>query len=61
MKAKKINNATGCPKIDVYVNGVYFCSTDWSKTLKGAIARVKESYKDKLNASVKITAYFDRQ
>lgn len=58
MKAKKINNATGCPKIDIYINGVYFCSTDWSLTLKGAIARVKESYK--LTASDKITACFDR-
>jgi len=60
MKAKKINSATGCPKIDIYINGDYFCSTDWSKTLKGAIARIKEAYKYKLNASVKITAIFDR-
>ena len=60
MKAKKINNVTGCPKIDIYINGDYFCSTDWRKTLKGATARVKESYKDKLNASDKITAFFDR-
>ena len=60
MKVKKINSATGCPKIDIYINGDYFCSTDWSKTLKGAIARIKESYKDKLNASDKVAAIFDR-
>lgn len=58
MKPKKINNVTGCPKIDIYLNGVYWCSTDQSKTLKNAVARIKEAYK--LNASDKVTAHFDR-
>jgi len=33
---KKYNNSTGCYKIDIFVCGVYFCSTDQSKTCKEA-------------------------
>lgn len=35
-KLKKFNSSTGCYKIDVFVNGIYFTSTDQSKTCKEA-------------------------
>jgi len=56
---KKIwNNQTECYKIDLFVDGEYVCSTNWSKTCKGAIA----TYKTR-NPSVigKVTANFDKQ
>jgi hypothetical protein len=39
---KKYNNSTGCYKIDIYVEGVYYCSTDQSKTCKAAKKRFSE-------------------
>lgn len=57
MRTKKINNVTNCPKIDIYLNGVYWCSTDQSKTIKRAIQRIKDKYVT--NSSDKVTAYFD--
>lgn len=36
---KKLNNQTRCNKIDIYIDGTYFCSTDMCGTLKGAKKR----------------------
>jgi len=37
---RKYNNQTGCYKIDIFYNGTYFCSTDWSKSCKAAKERI---------------------
>lgn len=37
------------PKIDLYLNGKYVCSTNWSKTLKDA----KQVYADKTKVNPK--------
>jgi len=42
MKIGKYNYQTGGYKIDVYIDGAYFCSTDRHKTLKAAKARFLE-------------------
>lgn len=42
-------------KIDIFVNGHYFCSTKWSKTCKEAIVSIK---KKRFAISGKITAHF---
>ncbi len=39
---KKYNSSTRCYKIDIYVNSVYYCSTDQSKTCKAAKIRFIE-------------------
>ena len=31
---KKFNNQTGCYKIDIFIDGVYYCSTEQSKNCK---------------------------
>ena len=36
---KKYNEQTGNYKIDIFYNGMYKCSTDWSKTCKQAKER----------------------
>lgn len=41
---KRYNDQTGCYKIDIYVDGAYFCSTDQSKTLKAAKVRFLAKY-----------------
>ena len=54
---KKYNNQTGGYKIDLFMDGKYLCSTDWSKTLKAA----KQRYADKHFKGVipaKLKAYF---
>jgi hypothetical protein len=58
-RRRKYNTSTGCYKIDVFLDGSYIWSTDWSKTCKAA----KESA-CKLNPGIdpkRITAYFDYQ
>lgn len=58
-KRKKYNSSTGGYKIDVLINGNYYCSTAWYKTCKAA----KESViKTKPGIDPKtVTAYFDYQ
>ncbi len=41
---KKYNNQTGCYKIDIYINGVYKCSTDQSKSCKEAVKKYLLKY-----------------
>ena len=41
---KQFNAQTGCYKIDIFVNGVYSCSTDQSKTCEKAKIRFLEKH-----------------
>ena len=43
------------PTIDIYVNGVYYHSTNWSRTNKDALSRFKDKYPELAN-KCKITA-----
>ena len=56
---KIFNKQTGFYKIDIYVNGVYACSTDWSKTCKAAKERFKQA--NKLKETDKIQAFFSKK
>lgn len=56
MKRFKFNEQTGCNKIDIYVDGVYYCSTDQSKTLKAA----KEMIQQKVSGLYNITCKYDK-
>jgi hypothetical protein len=58
-KQRKYNNQTGCYKIDIFVDGNYWASTDMSKTCKAAKERALET-NPQLNGK-KITAFFDYQ
>ena len=67
MQTRKFNNQTGGYKVDIFINGMYACSTDKHKTCKAAkvayIANVKNypgSYKS-LSAIDKVTAHFDKR
>ena len=60
MKARKYNNQTGCYKIDIYVNGMYQCSTDQSKTCKEAASKWKARNAYNPETDGKITARYDR-
>lgn len=42
-------------KIDIYVDGIYKCSTTWAATCKTAIERYKNAYPD---VTGKVTARF---
>ena len=56
-KIKKFNSSTGGYKIDLFLNGAYLCSTDWSKTCKQA----KKAYLDKHpNLKGTLSAHFDK-
>lgn len=57
---KKYNPHTKGYKIDIYVNGTYYCSTDWAKTCKAAKLRFLEVHKYKLNPTDKVKAVFFR-
>ena len=50
---KKYNNSTKCYKIDIYVNGIYNCSTDQSKTCKEAKQKFLSILKHSNNEDVK--------
>jgi hypothetical protein len=43
-------------KIDIYVNGVYVCSTNWAKTCKEAKEKYLEKHSNEKSESIK--AYF---
>ena len=45
--SKKYNSSTGCYKIDIFINGNYYCSTDQHKTCKSATESVKSKLQDK--------------
>lgn len=48
------------PKIDIFINGRYECSTTRSKTCKEALASYKERYEtDVFMPDCKITASFN--
>lgn len=47
------------PKIDVYADGVYQYSTNWSRTCKEAIQKFKDK-KPTIARTKKITAIIDR-
>lgn len=51
---KKYNNTTGCYKIDIFINGAYFASTQQHKTCKSAA----ESVKNRLQNKSKFLPYF---
>lgn len=55
---KKHNHQTGGYKIDVYLDGIYLCSTDRHKTLKAAKARFFELSKG--IAPYRVKCCFDR-
>jgi len=55
---KRYNNSTGCYKIDLFINGCYVCSTDWSKTCKEAKANYLKRHT--LKDGDKLTANFYR-
>ena len=57
-KSKKFNSSTGGYKIDIFADGVYYCSTDWYKRCKDAIQSVAGR---KGLQGFKITANFDYQ
>lgn len=48
---KKYNNSTGCYKIDIFIDGVYFCSTDQSKTCKQAKEKFLKKYPEMTGVS----------
>ena len=56
---KVYNDQTGNYKIDLFINGMYVASTDWSKTCKQA----KQNWlnKNTLKEGQKLSAYFARQ
>lgn len=56
---KKYNQQTGCYKIDIFVNGMYACSTEQSKTCKQAVKRYCEKWV--IGDSEKVTAHFYKQ
>jgi len=56
-KQRKYNNQTGCYKIDIFVDGVYWASTDQARTCKIAKQRALET--NSHLADKKITAFFD--
>lgn len=45
--SKKYNSQTGCYKIDIFLNGEYYCSTEQHKTCKSATESVKSRLQDK--------------
>lgn len=53
---KKYNNSTGCYRIELFVNGVYFKSTDQSKTCKQAVINCKKAFV--FADTEKVTAHF---
>jgi len=53
-KQKKYNSSTGCYKIDIFVNGYYYCSTDQHKTCKSAV----ESITSRLQNKSKLLPYY---
>jgi len=55
----KISDKRDYKKIDIFINGVYFCSTTWSATCKQAIESIKNKYPE--HAKSKITANFDNK
>jgi len=68
---KKYNNQTGCYKIDLFINGSYFCSTAQSKTCKEAKEKLKTKLQNKSKflplyidvenlEQIKISAFFDK-
>jgi len=58
-KRKKYNDQTGHYKIDIFNNGIYVCSTAWSKTCKEAVTRYRDKWE--IGPTEKITAFFDYQ
>lgn len=46
------------PKINIFVNGVYRCSTNWAKTCKEARERFIEKG-EAMPYGAKVTAFFD--
>mgnify|MGYP000928100436 CR=1 len=59
MNVRKYNDQTKCYKINIYLDGVYVTSTDWSKTCRIA----KQRYADINHNGVVpdgLTAFFDR-
>lgn len=56
-KQRKYNNQTGCYKIDIFVDGTYWASTDWAKTCKAAKLRAIET--NPHLSDKKVTAFFD--
>jgi len=59
MKTKKYNNQTRCYKIDLFVNGRYYASTDQSKTCKEAKEKLIKRFS--FLPTDKIQAFFDYQ
>jgi hypothetical protein len=66
---KKYNNITKCYKIDIFINGEYFASTQQHKTCKSASESVKTKLQSKSKflsyyiadiENVKVKAYFDK-
>ena len=55
---KKFNNSTGCYKIDVYVDGGYFWSTDWSKTCRDAKEKAIRHLNEHNITFEKVSAHF---
>ena len=47
------------PKIDIYVNRIYRCSTTWAKTCKEAVAKFIES-DPAMPQGAKVTAFFSK-
>ena len=47
-------------KIDIYVDGVYKCSTTWSRTCTDAIARYYDRHPE-LTAQNKVVAHFAKR
>ena len=46
-RTKKYNSSTGCYKIDIFLNGNYYCSTYQHKTCKSATESVKSRLQNK--------------
>lgn len=61
MKHRKYNDQTGCYKIDIYINGLYQCSTDQAKSCKEAVIKWKARYAYNQETDGKITARYDRE
>lgn len=66
---RKYNNITKCHKIDIFINGAYFASTQQHKTCKSAAESVKIKLQNKSKfltyfiqdpENVKVKAFFDR-
>lgn len=49
------------PKIDIYVDGNYRCSTTWSRTCREAVENFKQINPVVTSRATKITAKFDRR